>query len=539
MVVVVATGFASCSTDEPPPFRSANPAARSGGTLRIGTTQPGSIDPGNVYEPAGELVARTLCTPLLATDPETSELMPAVVESWLVTDGGAGLTLRLREGVRFSDGTPLDAEDVVFTFTRIASAEYASTSAERLSPIIGYPELHGDAATDDDSARRRLVGVELRDERTVQISLSSPQADFVRLLASPLTAPVSEAAATSDPIAFARRPVCVGPYSLEAPYAPGDASLRLIRSETYDAVDTSRSGGGQGYADTVEFRFYPDPEAAAVARLAGEVDLAPARPQDEDDVESQPGPEVEYVGLPTTTPGFDNALVRRALSLALDRSTLAATVFPSTRIPADGFLPPTSPDEDECAMAPPDGDVAAARSSLAEAGIDLGQLRVPIYFNDEGRHRQLVTEVARQWQDAFGLTAVPTPLAFGDFVARGEATPGFDGPFRFSWYMPYPDADGYLFPLFSTGRIGRDNFSRFSDPAIDEALAREARRAQDPADRRVAYRHVTQLLCQAMPMIPLTTSLSRWGFSARVGSATDRFLDGSTGQPLVRELYLR
>ena len=130
LLLLSALTLASCTADAAAPPRPGDPAARRGGVLRVGIIAPGSIDPGNVYEPSGDLIVRTMCAPLLAADPETSELLPAVAESWLVTDGGAGLTLRIRKDVRFSDGTELTAEDIVFTLTRIASAEYASTSVE-------------------------------------------------------------------------------------------------------------------------------------------------------------------------------------------------------------------------------------------------------------------------------------------------------------------------------------------------------------------------------------------------------------------------
>ena len=538
-LVVGAMLMSACRNADSTTFPTAAPEARSGGVLRVGIGIPGSIDPGNVYEPAGDLIVRTMCTPLLAVDPETSELLPAIVDSWLVTDGGAGLTLRIRKDVRFSDGAALTSEDVVFTLTRIASAEYASTSADLLSPIFGFPELHGDIATDNETARRLLLGVELRDEHTVQISLRAPQADFVRVLTSSVTSPVSERAAEADPEGFGRNPVCVGPYRLGSPYVPGDRSVKLVRSQAYEPTDTSQTAGGKGYADSIEFHFFGDVESAAFAWTSGDVDVAPARPADTDGVRTGPGPEMEYVGLPVTAPGFDQSEVRRALSLAIDREALVQAVFPGTREPAGGFVPRTVGDGQECRYAPRRGDVQEARALLAKVGADLRQVRAPFYFNDEFRHRALVEEVTRQWRDALGIELTPAPLPVEDYIDRGEGRPGFDGPFRFSWASPFPDIDRYIQPLFATDRIGRDNFSRFSDAAFDNALLREARRAQDPADRAIAYEEVLDLLCEAMPMIPVTAGLSRWSVAPRVGAASDTYLDGATGQPALRELYLR
>lgn len=527
--------LAGCTSEPPPALRTGSPDAQPGGTLRIATTQPGGVDPGNAYEPVGRLVARTLCTPLLGTDPVTGEVVPGIAESWLVTDGGSTLSLRLRDDVVFSDGSPLTAADVAFSLSRVASADYASTAAELLSPIDGYAELHGDVPTDEDSERRRLRGVEVRDEENVLISLREPLSDFVRVLTSPVTSPVSQAAVERDPDGFARSPVCVGPYVLDSPYAPGDEMVRLIRSQAYTPVDSARTRGGRSYADVVEVLVLPDVDAAAAAVLAGKADVAAARPSD--DAESGPGVVLEYLGLPTGVTGFDDPAVRRALALAVDREELVRRVFPGTREPATGFLPPVV--DSTCAGLPARGDVPGARRLLRSVGAELSRVRVPLLFNDELRNEELAAEVARQLREAVGLVAVPTPLSYAEFLASGTGNRGFEGMFRFSWSVPHSSVDGYLHPLFSSDRIGRDNLSRFSDPDVDRVLDRIAREAEDDEDRALGYARVTELLCEKMPMVPLTTSLSRWVLSDRVASATGSVVDASTGELMVHELHLR
>jgi len=538
LLLAAALLLTGCTSDSAPVLRTGDPGAEPGGVLRVAITTPGTVDPGNVYEPAGDLVVRTLCAPLLATDPETSQVVPSIVSSYLVSDGGASLTLRLRDDVVFSDGTPLTAEDVAFSLSRIASAEFASTSAELLTPIDGYGEVHGDIPTDADLDRRRLRGVRVGD-KSLQISLVQPLSDFVRLLTSPLLAPVSEQAAERDPDGFARNPLCVGPYQLDQPYAPGDDALRLVRSAAYTPVDSSLSRGGRSYADAIEFRFYGDAPAAAAAVAAGEADVAPARPQDTEGVQTGPGPAIEYLGLPAAAPGFEEPVVRRALALAVDRQELVQRLFPRSREPAEGFLPATAQAQDSCDGLPPGGDAAGARELLAGAGADLTGVRVPFYFNDELGNRELVAEVTRQLREAVGLTAVPMPMTFPEYLAKAATPQGFDGLFRFSWSVPHPSVDGYLHPLFSTDRIGRDNLSRFSDPDVDRAITRIARAAEDDQDRELGYAQVAELLCAAMPIVPLTTSLSRWLVSKEWTSAVGEAVDGSTGQVLLRELYQR
>jgi ABC-type transport system substrate-binding protein len=542
-LLAVALLVAGCTTNAAVPLRPAAEGARPDGTLRIGITQPGSLDPGNDYEPMGDLVLRTMCDPLIATDPRTGDLRAALAESWVVTDSGQRLVLRLRKGVVFSDGTKLTADDVVYSLSRIAAADYASAAATQLSSIEGYPEVHGDTETDDDLDRRRLKGVRALDDRSVEITLLRRQADFLRLLTSRLVTPVPRAAASGDATAFARRPVCAGPYALAAPYTTGDTTIRLRRSSSYTPVDPTLSNGGRGYADAVEFHVFADAAAAAAAQQRGEVDVATARPSDPD-AEAGPGALVEYVGLPTaTTPVFDKPVVRRALAKALDRQALVDTVFPGTRAPATGFLPPTTLPvfrEGACGEAlPVRGDVKAARTDLAGAGVDLRAVQVSFYVNDDGRNLQLAREVAAQWKAAFGLTARPVTLPFDAFLTRATSAKGFDGPFRYSWATPYPDPDGSLYPLFASDRIGRDNVARFSDPQVDRVLVRQAREAEVADDRKADYRRAEQLLCDAMPMIPLTFSLSRYLVATSVGAADGPLVDRTSGQFLTREAYLR
>jgi ABC-type transport system substrate-binding protein len=536
-LAAVALLATACTGVQASSFRAPAADAHRGGVLRVGITAPGSVDPGNDYEPAGDLVIRTMCDTLVTTDPRDGTLRPSLAESWIVADGGAKVILRLRDDLRFSDGSPLTSADVAYSLSRVASAEFASVGADRLRLIAGFDQVHGDVATDNDSERRRLAGVGTPDKRTVEISLTRDYADFVRVLATRLTAPVSRRAAEADPRAFSRAPVCVGPYRLAEPFLPGASSLRLVRSRSYVPADTGLTGGGTSYADEIRFQVFPSEAAVASAAVAGAVDVGAARPTDIRDVQSGPGPEIEYVGLPADTAPFDKPEVRRALGLALSRTELVRRVFPATRVPATGFLPATTGAAKSCDGLPADGDPAAAAALLKKAGVDLRGAPLPIFFNNEFRNAALVREVARQWREALGVQATPAPLAYAAFLARGHATRGFRGAFRFSWTAD--DTDGFITPLFSSAAVGRDNLSRFSDPDLDDALKRRAWKATDQADRALAYRRIADLICAQMPMIPLTTRLHRYVVSSRVTSASGSVVARSTGPPLLRELYLK
>ncbi|MHB8453026.1 MAG: ABC transporter substrate-binding protein, partial [Mycobacteriales bacterium] len=361
----------------------------------------------------------------------------------------------------------------------------------------------------------------------------------------PLTDPVSTAALHRDPAGFESQPVCVGPYRLATPWYPGQRIIRLVRVPGYTGAVAGYTGGGTGYLDAITFRVFPTAPAAAEAVDAGTVDLAPGAPgipvRAAVAVHSVTTGMVEYVGLPTGTPPFDQPAVRIALSEALDRAAIVGHLFPGTRRPAGGFLPPTvgaSYVAHACGAATPaQGDPAAARATLQAAHVSLAGTSLGLYFNDDFRNGALAAAVAAQWRASLNIDVVLHPMSFPAFVATGSSVTGIPGAFRFSWQPPYPSADGYLAPLFTSAAIGQNNFSHFADPNFDLALTNEARHADSAVGRVLSYRQLNNTLCQQMPMVPLTFSVARWLVRLGVASTRTSYLDVTTGQPLLRELY--
>lgn len=473
-----------------------------------------------------------MCDTLVDVDPRTGELRPAIAQSWTVSDRGGRLTLRLRDGVRFHTGRELTASDVVFTLTRLASESFASRSADLLEPVFGFAELHGDVATDDDRFTSRLAGVRASGQRAVEISLAEPYADFVRALAHPATAPLPREAVERHPDGFARRPVCAGPYAMAEPW-DGDGPIRLRRFEDHAPTNEAYTRGGAGYADEIVLRTFPD---AGAAFDADGLDVAPV-PRTK--VEGASGrvvggrtPLLELVGLPVGVEPFDRPEVRRALSLALDRERIAAL---HSDEPATGFLPFGG---DGCgADAPAGPDAERARRALADAGIDLAGETIRFRFNRGGANRRRAEAVAASWEEAFGTRVELTPMGWEAYRERGTGRTGFDAPFRFSWMPPYPSADRMLRPLFHSGGIGRDNWTRYASRDFQEIVT-DAREASAAADREDAHERAEALVCNELPMLPVAWDVKHLRLSDRVDSATGLFVGIGFGDPLLRELFV-
>lgn len=544
---------AACTNDAAVDVRTPPPGAQRGGTIDVAIGEPLSLDPHltDALDPSAAAIATTMCDTLVQLDPATGDVRPAIAESWQITQGGRRMTVRLRRGVRFHDGSEVTADDVVFSLSRLASRDTASPVASILQPVAGYEQVHGNDEVEDEAERTQLTGLRVIEPHSFEVELDEAHADFVRAFSHPATAPVPRAAVEADQDAFGRRPVCAGPYRLAGRWEPGQRVITLRRFEGYHATSVVYSSGGGGYADTIRFRVYASRSAQLQAFDAGAVDVAHAPAEGAadlgrlgDDRVVVPTPTLDYVGLPTSRAPFDRRAVRIALSQALDRERLSDAVYAGLRRPATSFLPPALGRihrPDACGEhTPPRGDVAAARASLRRAGVDLEGEQVPLLFNDEFGHAALVTEIARQWRDAFGVEVRPSPMGWDDFLDAGLRQPGFAAPFRMSWTPQYQTPDLYLGPLFDSSSIGRDNFSRFSDDDFDRMLERDAREAVAPEDLRDRYRDLEQLVCGEMPVIPLTYGARVYAIrTARIGSAVEGWASRSSGMLVARELYLR
>lgn len=556
-IVAVALLTSACNTGDKEAAKPAAPGARKGGVLRVALEEPASIESGNVFDAAGQQLVQTMCDPLIQIDPITGELKPAIAESWQLSGGGKQMTVKIRKGVKFHNGTKVTADDVAFTLSRVASDQYASFQAPLLSNVEGYELVHGDEETKDKLKRRRLGGVKIIEGNSFEIKLKSDNADFIRLLTHPLAAPVSRKAAEADPVKFARQPICAGPYKMAKPWVPGDPTISLVRFDDYYARNTGYTAGGTGYVDSIEVSLHDDKVAAAAAYDGGAADVADLPIDRVPEIRgSRPSelvegitPTIEYIGLPATARDspFADVHVRRALSLALDRETIAQTVYNGSRKPASGFVGPSVGKEwyrsDACGEAvPPRADVAAAQAELAEAGQLAQTLKgttIPLTFNDELDNRRVVEAVAQQWQAALGLQFELVPMEWEKYLSQAIGQEGFRGPFRFSWTPAYPSSDLYLAPVFGSAGIGRDNFSRFSDGVFDRRLERQARRAGEVGDRLAEYHQLEDLLCEQLPMLPLVYGGSRFLIrTGKVAVATESATERGSGLLALRELYL-
>lgn len=549
-LTMLATSCTGLGVSRPETFRRADPAARTGGTLVIGIAAPTSVDPGAASDPSGSLIAGLVCEPLVQIDPLTGKLGHGIVESVVGGGNGTLFTIRLRKGVRFHNGKTLAAQDVVYALSRVARQDYASPFAEVLRPVAGFDSIHAlpPPTETGDPTKRTLAGVRAISRTALELTLREPNAEFLRALSLPPAAPVPQRLPDLDP-GFAQKPVCVGPYEMTRPYRTGDKVIELRRFAGYYGKNDAFTRGGAAYPDTIEFRIEPNRDAEMRDFKAGILDIAhvpPARLAEARRLGARfmtaALPSVEFVGVPAGMEGLDDPRVRALLSEAIDRRRLAAEVFEGGRIPADRFLPPTFgglPPSECAATVPPGGAVSLPR--LEDSAIPF--LRGKTYefkVNDDFRNRALAEAVAGQWREKLGLDVKVVPMTWDKYLNEATGPHGIGAVFRESWTPAYPSMDAALYPLFDSKEVGLNNWARFDAPTFDRRIERTARREQDDDLRRLKYLSLEGLLCKELPLIPLTFGQEEYLVrTERVGAASGSFFDLSSGEPLLRELYVR
>lgn len=425
-------------------------------------------------------VTAALFAPLVAVDPVThlpawGDRAPTALLQELRSSDLQRWDLEIKEGWTWHDGTEVTAADLARGWTAAADAGLPITST--------------------------VADVQVRDKTTLSMALTAPYGQLPALLADPAFLPLP-VLAEEDPTRFADAPVGNGPFRL----AGRDADTLLL--EAHDGPQVPALGLSRvALARTAT----PDPGDEVVALPDGV--LGTPRGGDRPGEVTGPGRLLAYVGLPLTDPRYADVEVRRALSMALDRSALVA-LLDGPAVPADRLLGPGMARADgvSCDACQHDPDAAAA---LWPAPLE-GPLT--IWFATDADHEPVVDALAESWSTVLGvddiqLASLPAPDLI-DRLQQAEVS----GPFRLSWAADVPSPSRLLEPLF--GPRGAGNDFRFRSDAVADLLA-EADAAAASAEALDTYGQVEAAVLDEMPLIPLWFSTVRVLIAADVSVALD------------------
>ncbi len=486
------------------------PSASAGGRpLRFLGGPPGTLDPAFIGDASDVQLLLQLYAGLTRID-EDGSVYASLAERWTVSQDGRTYTFRLRDDLRFSDGTPLTAEDVRRSWLRILDPETRALAPDVLTIISGAAEWRAGTGTRDG------VGVEAVDERTLTVQLRHPASFFPALIATPAAFVVPPAADASSDWQSVAAFVGSGPYRIDG---MDGTNLILIANPEYVA--------GPPLIGRVEWLAEVS-TSAPEAFAADEVDLVNVFPGDASWIayDASLGPylhpaaalSVQYFGFDTTRPPFDDVRVRRAFLLALDRPRLVELSAGVAASAATSLVPPALwPDgipEDE----PSDPD--QARQLLRDAGYASGAALGEITVNANGLN---VAPAVATWREELGVDIAIESMDWPDYLRTLPQRP--PQVFTINWITDYPSPYALYGLLLLPDAAS--NYGRWTD-ADFVRLMEDAAQAPDPSDQRSAYLAVEAEVDAEVPVIPWSWDVSHWlvrdGLNG-VGNLTTGLLD--------------
>ena len=349
------TASSSAATDSAATAEEATEttATGTGFTVQLGPN-PETLDPALNSAIDGANTIITIFEPLLLVN-ENNEVVGGQAESWEVSEDGLTWTFTMRDGLKWSDGSDLTAKDFEYSFKRLAdpntAAPYAQTVVgmiEGFAEATGNPDADGNQTTEPNPD---ALGVEAsEDGKTLTIHLAYPCSYFDKIAAFATMSPVQQATIETNGDSWCTQPdtfICNGPYMISE-WTPSERIVLTKNPNYVGGWDTSRI-----VSDTITLLLIEDEAAAYAAYNSGEAQLVKSVPSDEipsltkaEDggdfyVDSNLG--TYYLSVNCEREPFTDPLVRKALSLAIDREYVSEVVMQGTYSPAHSISCPASP----------------------------------------------------------------------------------------------------------------------------------------------------------------------------------------------------
>lgn len=449
-------------------------------TVQIGPN-PETLDPALNSAVDGGNMLITLFETLLIID-QDNKVQPGQAEKYEVSPDGLTWTFTMRDGLKWSDGTDLNAKDFEYTFKRIADTNVAAPYAET---VIGMIEGYKDAI---DSKNPEKLNVKASDDgKTLTIKLAYPCSYFDKIVAFGTMSPVQKATVEKNGDSWATKPetyVCNGPYTITE-WTPSE-KIVCKKNENYKGGwDSSKIVN-----DKLTFLLLEDSSASYTAYTGGTAQLIKDVPTEEiptlkkdkkDEFNVDPILGTYYLSMNLNKAPFNNKNVRKALSLAIDRDYVANTVMQGTYTPAYNYVGTGVDDVDpgkflENSKAANGGktyiskdykaNLEEAKKALAEAGYPEGKGFPTITYstNDIGYHKALAEYLQQVYKD-LGITMNIDIVDWSSFTPKRRA--GEYEMARNGWVMDYNDASNMIELFTSTNG---NNDGKYNNPAFDKAM---------------------------------------------------------------------
>lgn len=485
----------------PPSQGAAGPGGIEPLTVHVNlNAQPSTLDPNMVLDSYSATIVEQMFLGLTNLNGETGEVEPELATKWDVSDDGITYTFHLRDDVKWSDGKPVTAQDIEYSVRRALKPETASPYAYALY-IIKNAQAINQTAVPTDTYDIETLGVKALDDSTVQFTLEAPAAYFpsiaglwtVRALPSWTIEQYGDA--WTDP----KNIVTNGPYKLAEWNL--DNNIALVKNPDYvNAADVA--------IDRFDATFITDQNTAVGLYEQGGLDVVSdgeplpieilgrlrSDPKLSKELHEGPRAMTAYVGFTMTKPPFDNALVRKAFSAAIDRESLKKIVTDSGTV-ATQFAP-------KGVFGAPDPEVGIgydlkqAQAWLAEAGYPNGEgfPEVNLRYPSASTVKAQAEGLQAMWKEGLGVEVRLEPQEFPVFLsstAPDVSVEEMPEVWLLGWIADYPDENNFVYLVLHCK--DSENRPRAACTRADD-LAAQASQETDPEKRKELYKQVEQMM---------------------------------------------
>lgn len=499
-------------------------------------TEPPTFDPALMEDFIAIDLGQNLYDSVTMFNPETLKIEPALAEKWDVSADSSVYTFHLRKDAKFSNGDPVTATDIKYSWNRTLSAAGAPYTFV-MADIKGATEVIASAASTDTTKSKvtEATGIEVVDPQTLKVTLNGPSAYFIYQTALWTYGVVNQKVVGQCP---ADKPSCftesgknigagTGAYVLDTwdhdqmikfkvnpnfwgPKATVDVEIPIVADTT-----TAQAQFESGQLDAIDG---PDPKD--LDRIKGDAKL-------KDMLKSVGQSRSVWIGFnvmkapfgPVGDPKAD--ALRQAVSMGMDREQIIELGVSGAAEPLTTLLPKGVPGYQDFEAYK--YDPTAAKAKLAEAGYPGCQGLDLTYMTREREVEKAVgTQIQAQFKDNLGCNIKVQGITWADFLKAREAHQ-YD-LFYGSWGQDYPDPQNWLFALFDSSQIagdpgatGNGNTEGYKNDTFDK-LVRDANVLADQAkqeERYKMYNQAEQQLLKDAPLVPLYQAVRYWEISPK------------------------
>ena len=465
--------------------------------------EPDGIDPSVTNNSFASPFLANCFEGLVTYDTTNGSLIGGSAESWTISDDGTVYTFTLRDGLKWSDGTPLTAQDYLYTFKRILTP---ATTAQYLSMVTDY--IVGAQEYYDGTGSEEALGVKAPDDKTLVLTLKAATPFYIDILTMWTFSPVQQATVEANGDKWTASPdayVCNGPFKISE-MNMGESVVLVKNPEYYDADKVQ--------LEKVTFRYISDTSTALLAYESGEIDGSRTFPSsdyarlkmEDAGIVSVSSYGTVFYNFNCAAEPFNNVLVRKAFNLAIDRSSIINDVVQIPAEPAFSFIAPGYVVDGKDFV---DGrsdfglsataDVEAAQAALAEAGYPGGagfpEITLSYYTSDTVK--KIVEALAEMLQTNLNIKINIENEEWAVYYPKVQS-----GDFdlcAMGWSADYLHPMTFL-PLLKTGDI--NNLGMYSNPAYD-ALVAAAQSEVDPVAAMATMQEADNITSAEYPMLNL------------------------------------